>query len=139
MSTVDSFVGRRIRVFRLSSGISQDDLARHVGITVDQLDSFEDGFTRISAVLLFRLADCLGVPVTAFFNGIEEHADWTTERPAAQPHQSRQTQLLTLFSALSPEQQTDLLNKARYAVQANAAAHRAATATGALRRGAAGG
>jgi transcriptional regulator with XRE-family HTH domain len=109
MSTVDNFVGRRIRVFRLNSGLTQGELAEQVGITPPQLDAYEDGFARISAVLLFRVANVIGLPLTAFFEGIGRRADWQKE-PSALHHYTRQSRLLSQFGALSVEQQDDVLS-----------------------------
>lgn len=118
MSTVDSFVGRRIRVFRLTGGVSQDELAKHLQITVPQLDTFEDGLARITAIQLFQIAERLNVPITAFFEGIDAHGDWHSQ-PSAAHHYTRQSLMLEHFSALSDDKQDAILKMTRAMAQSD--------------------
>lgn len=58
---IDIEVGRRLRSFRLSKGISQADLADAGGITFQQIQKYERGENRISASMLCHLARRLGL------------------------------------------------------------------------------
>lgn len=60
---VDLYVGRRIRALRLERGLTQQDLARRMGMSYQQMQKYETAANRISAGRLHQLADALGVPV----------------------------------------------------------------------------
>ncbi len=66
---IDSYVGRRIRLRRNLLGISQDNLARNLGLTFQQIQKYEKGTNRVSASRLFLLAHLFGVSVDYFFKG----------------------------------------------------------------------
>lgn len=71
---VDVHVGKRIRQRRWLTGMTQQQLAEHVGIKFQQIQKYETGANRVSASRLWDIADALDVPVSFFFEGIEEEA-----------------------------------------------------------------
>lgn len=68
---VDIEVGHRIRIERLSRGLSQTALANHLGVTFQQVQKYEKGVNRVGAGRLTKIAEVLGVPVGTFFAGKE--------------------------------------------------------------------
>ncbi|GAA4255688.1 helix-turn-helix transcriptional regulator [Azospirillum formosense] len=66
------FVGQRLRELRMLAGLSQSDVASALGLTFQQLQKYERGFNRVSASRLFKLAQFFRVPVSVFFEGLEE-------------------------------------------------------------------
>lgn len=71
---VDVHVGYRLRQRRVLVGLSQEKLARMVGITFQQVQKYERGANRIVASRLFELARVLDVPVSYFFEDLSERA-----------------------------------------------------------------
>jgi transcriptional regulator with XRE-family HTH domain len=69
-TTIDTHIGNRIRLLRLSRGLSQERLGEAVGITFQQVQKYESGVNRISASRLYGLAQHLGVSFEYFFDGI---------------------------------------------------------------------
>jgi len=67
---VDVHVGGRIRLRRRVTGLSQEDLARALELTFQQVQKYERGTNRVSASKLFAIADVMGVPVNYFFQGL---------------------------------------------------------------------
>jgi transcriptional regulator with XRE-family HTH domain len=63
----DVEVGRRVRMFRLQKGLSQEKLGDALGITFQQVQKYEKGANRIGAGRIQRIAEILDVPVTSFF------------------------------------------------------------------------
>ena len=61
---VDAEVGRRIRALRRGKGISQEVLAKGVGLTFQQVQKYERGSNRVSASKLVHIARVLGVPAS---------------------------------------------------------------------------
>ena len=54
---------------RTSSGISEGELCKKLGIDRDDLDAYEQGVRRVSANLLLRIAKVLDVRPDYFFQG----------------------------------------------------------------------
>jgi transcriptional regulator with XRE-family HTH domain len=52
--------------------MSQERLGDALGLTFQQVQKYERGANRISAGTLYRLAQILDVPISFFFDGIEE-------------------------------------------------------------------
>ena len=66
---LDRLIGRNIRFFRIEGGLSQTELAEHIGVTFQQLQKYEKGSNRISASRLQHISQILQVPVPFFFEG----------------------------------------------------------------------
>src|ERR1022692_3214674 len=71
---VDRSVGRRVRILRVSRGLSQSALASQLGLTFQQLQKYEKGTNRISASKLHDIAHILGVEVVSFFEDASDPA-----------------------------------------------------------------
>ena len=72
--STDVDVGRLVRVHRMARGISQTDLANHIGVTFQQVQKYESGANRISMGRLTRIARVLGVSVTYLLAGSRQAA-----------------------------------------------------------------
>jgi len=71
---VDEHVGARIRAIRKTAGLSQEALARQVGISFQQLQKYERGSNRVSASKLFELSEILCVDISVMFDGLNAEA-----------------------------------------------------------------
>lgn len=69
---VDIHVGKRIRHCRWLIGMTQQQLAVKVGIKFQQIQKYETGANRVSASRLWDIADAMDVPVSFFFEGLDE-------------------------------------------------------------------
>lgn len=68
-------------------GMTQERLARTIGITFQQVQKYERGTNRVVASRLFELARALGVTVDYFFEGMSERpglARFPQASPAAE-------------------------------------------------------
>jgi transcriptional regulator with XRE-family HTH domain len=61
---LDKFVGQKIRGFRHKHRISQSGLGKALGISFQQIQNYERGFSRCSAARLQQMADAFGCTVT---------------------------------------------------------------------------
>ncbi len=71
---VDRFVGGRIRERRIMMGLTQQEMAELIGVTYQQAHKYERGINRVSAGRLYVIAQALGVPVSQFYEGLEDGA-----------------------------------------------------------------
>ena len=69
---VDVHVGGRVKACRTLVGMSQTDLGKHVGLTFQQIQKYENGMSRIAASRLWQFSLILGQPISWFFEGIGE-------------------------------------------------------------------
>ena len=67
---VDEHVGKRLRQRRWLVGMTQQQLAEHVGIKFQQIQKYETGANRVSASRLWDIASTLDVSINFFFDGI---------------------------------------------------------------------
>lgn len=66
---IDKHVGSRVRMRRLTLGMSQEKLADAIGLTFQQVQKYEKGANRMGSSRLQQIANVLQVPVTFFFEG----------------------------------------------------------------------
>lgn len=69
---VDVYVGKRIRHRRWMVGTTQQQLAEAVGIKFQQIQKYETGMNRVSASRLWDISNVLDVPVSFFFEGLDD-------------------------------------------------------------------
>ncbi len=72
--SVDVHVGKRVRHRRWMIGMTQQQLADKVGIKFQQIQKYETGMNRVSASRLWDIAHAMDVPVSFFFDGLNEGA-----------------------------------------------------------------
>ncbi len=68
-------VGGRLRDLRQGIGVSMRSLARMSGLSANALSMIERGRTSPSVSTLHKLANAMGVPITAFFREEPEHKE----------------------------------------------------------------
>jgi transcriptional regulator with XRE-family HTH domain len=64
---IDKYVGTRIRTRRLMLGMTQEKLAKALGLGTQQIRNYEQGSTSVMPHRLLQLAEALHVPSAAFF------------------------------------------------------------------------
>jgi transcriptional regulator with XRE-family HTH domain len=82
---IDRLVGSRVRQRRMQLGLSQEQLAGQLGITVPQVHKYEMGLNRISPSRLYKITSLLEVPIWFFFEAHqgEHRASSQATRPCA--------------------------------------------------------
>ena len=63
----DQTVGRHIRLARLAKSLSLRELAEQLGISLQQLQRYEAGSSKISVSILWKIAKRLKYPVSYFY------------------------------------------------------------------------
>jgi transcriptional regulator with XRE-family HTH domain len=67
VTPVDQHVGRRIRGKRRALGLTEDGLAKSLGVDADRICAYEHGTERVPSELLIRLGEIMGVSLSYFF------------------------------------------------------------------------
>ena len=75
---IDGYIGARIREGRLALNLSQEQLARALGVSFQQIQNYESGVNGVSAVRLFDICRTLNIPLVSMFPR-------ETTEPFAQP------------------------------------------------------
>jgi transcriptional regulator with XRE-family HTH domain len=65
--SIDLRVASRIRERRLCVGMTQQQLARIIGVAFQQTHKYERGISRVSAGRLYHIATALQAPIEYFF------------------------------------------------------------------------
>jgi transcriptional regulator with XRE-family HTH domain len=77
---VDIHVGGQVRALRRLIGMSQQTLARLLGLAFQQVQKYESGANMISVSRLSQIADILRVPISYFFSDLEPDGGEPTAR-----------------------------------------------------------
>lgn len=73
--SIDAHVGRRIRRRRVELGLTQEHLARQLGVSHQQLHYYEGAKNRVSFATAHKLARILGVGVSYFLAGLHDEVE----------------------------------------------------------------
>lgn len=123
-NAADRHVGARIRERRVMMGLSQQQLARMIGVTYQQAHKYERGLNRISAGRLFEIAQVLSVGVSWFFEGLTEDA----EPNEISPRQRMCLELARNFALIDNEKHQEALSQMARALAAQSLAAQPAAA-----------
>ena len=95
-------------------GLSQQQLAKMIGVTYQQAHEYERGMNRISAGRLFEIGQVLGIPVSWCFEGLGPDA----EVRAASPRQRMCLELARNVALIDNEKHQEALSQMARALAA---------------------
>jgi DNA-binding XRE family transcriptional regulator len=64
---IDAYIGAHIRKHRLALHLTQRQLAKKLGVTMQQLQKYETGDNRVSAARLYEICKTLNVGIASIF------------------------------------------------------------------------
>ena len=68
-------LGKKLRIRRLSLGLTQTKVAQAINVTFQQIQKYEKGTNGVSSNRLMQLAQFLKVPIIYFFEDYKEFKD----------------------------------------------------------------
>lgn len=71
---VDKAIGRKVRIARRRSKLSQSKLGESIGVTYQQVQKYENGTDRVGAARVFQIAAFTDHPIAYFFTFDKEVA-----------------------------------------------------------------
>lgn len=115
---VDVHVGQRLRQRRVMLGLSQTALGDKIGVSFQQLQKFEKGVNRMGSSRLFQVATALDVPVSYFFEGLDDHNVSNENQPnggSGKPPLKRETLQLvrSYYQIRNPDVRSNLMTLIR--------------------------
>ncbi len=103
-------LGRKLRMRRLSLGLTQTKVANAINVTFQQIQKYEKGTNGVSSSRLIQLSSFLKVPITYFF---EDYADSSASNQGNQDSTNNQdlnySFLIKTFSKLNEAQKTKII------------------------------
>ena len=101
----NAHLGKKLRMRRLSLGLTQTKVANAINVTFQQIQKYEKGTNGVSSSRLMQLSNFLKVPITYFF---EDYLDYKPDQDAGRVGSSNEdlnySFLVKIFSKLSEEQ-----------------------------------
>ena len=73
-------LGKKLRMRRLSLGLTQTKVANAINVTFQQIQKYEKGTNGVSSSRLIQLTNFLKVPITYFF---EDFTDYASSDPTS--------------------------------------------------------
>ena len=66
-------LGKKLRMRRLSLGLTQTKVAQAINVTFQQIQKYEKGTNGVSSIRLLQLSNFLKVPISYFFEDFSEY------------------------------------------------------------------
>jgi transcriptional regulator with XRE-family HTH domain len=100
---LDLALGQHLRALRRKQGDTQASLAAKVGLTFQQIQKYENGANRVSALMLVKLAEALNTTPSAILESVDTDL-------GAPPAQNETERLVAAFEQIrSPEMRAAVL------------------------------
>ena len=96
-------LGKKLRIRRLSLGLTQTKVAQAINVTFQQIQKYEKGTNGVSSNRLMQLAQFLKVPIIYFFEDFRDFKDMTSDNETSN-EDLNYSFLSRTFSSLSKTQ-----------------------------------
>ncbi len=100
-------LGAKLRMRRLSLGLTQTKVAQAINVTFQQIQKYEKGTNGISSMRIMQLANFLKVPVVYFFEDFPEYNNNVKGNDGEENY--NYAFLAKLFSTLSYQQKEKIM------------------------------
>ena len=100
-------LGKKLRMRRLSLGLTQTKVAQSINVTFQQIQKYEKGTNGVSSSRLMQLSTYLKVPITYFYEDYKDYKDLNSE--SNETEDLNYSFLSKTFSALSRIQKEKIL------------------------------
>ncbi len=103
-------LGKKLRIRRLSLGLTQTKVAQAINVTFQQIQKYEKGTNGVSSNRLMQLAEFLKVPIIYFFEDFKEFKDVAGTDISNESNEDLNYSFLSrTFSSLSKTQKEKIL------------------------------
>ena len=105
--TFNIHLGKKLRMRRLSLGLTQTKVAQAINVTFQQIQKYEKGTNGVSSNRLMQLSQFLKVPIIYFFEDFKEFKDLSADESINED--LNYSFLSRTFSSLSKNQKDKIL------------------------------
>ena len=77
-------LGKKLRMRRLSLGLTQSKVAEAINVTFQQIQKYEKGTNGVSSARLMQISQFLKVPITYFYEDYKDYKNINTETDITQ-------------------------------------------------------
>lgn len=114
-NTLNVAIGNKLRIMRLTRGMSQKELASAIGISFQQLQKYERGVNRLSVEMLIKITRYMGInPVEIMVTDSDEEALFENFVHTTHPDQ---LQLMQHYSNITdPEKRKTVVKIAQWLI-----------------------
>ena len=106
-------LGKKLRMRRLSLGLTQTKVAQAINVTFQQIQKYEKGTNGVSSSRLMQLSNFLKVPITYFY---EDYREFKDSENLNSDEDLNYAFLSKTFSSLSRTQKDKIMQVLRNAV-----------------------
>ena len=106
-------LGAKLRMRRLSLGLTQTKVANAINVTFQQIQKYEKGTNGISSLRLMQIANFLKISVMYFFEDYPGYSSSSADSGQAEPVDLNYSFLAKLFSNLSIQQKDKIFQVLR--------------------------
>ena len=107
-------LGKKLRMRRLSLGLTQTKVAQAINVTFQQIQKYEKGTNGVSSSRLMQLSQFLKVPITYFYEDYKNFKEFTSD--TNDTDDLNYSFLSKTFSSLSRTQKEKILQVLKNAV-----------------------
>ena len=100
-------LGKKLRIRRLSLGLTQTKVAQAINVTFQQIQKYEKGTNGVSSNRLMQLAQFLKIPIIYFFEDFKDFKDLGSIESSNED--LNYSFLTRTFSSLSKQQKEKIL------------------------------
>ena len=105
--TFNAHLGRKLRMRRLSLGLTQTKVANAINVTFQQIQKYEKGTNGVSSSRLIQLSNFLKVPITYFFEDFSNNVQ--PEGGEGDNYDLNYSFLIKTFSKLNDNQKVKVI------------------------------
>jgi len=80
----NNHLGKRLRMRRLSLGLTQTKVAEAINVTFQQIQKYEKGTNGVSCARLMQISQFLKVPITYFYEEYKDYQAFTSDKDASE-------------------------------------------------------
>ena len=106
-------LGKKLRMRRLSLGLTQTKVAEAINVTFQQIQKYEKGTNGVSSSRLIQLSKFLKVPITYFYEDYKDFEDIDKNSTNLEGEDLNYSFLTKTFSSLSRTQKEKILQVLR--------------------------
>ena len=112
----NAHLGRKLRMRRLSLGLTQTKVAQAINVTFQQIQKYEKGTNGVSSSRLLQLSQFLKVPIVYFYEDYKDYKDEKEKSDTSSVEDLNYSFLTKTFSSLSRSQKEKILQVLRNAI-----------------------